>query len=357
MRPGTATASLPDTVALPDGLRPEGITSGPGTTFYVGSVSDGRIVTGDLLEVGTTRAAARRHRTLAARALPRPGHRAGLGGRQASAPRRTSGRSTTPPGRSWKTSLVPGGAFLNDLVVTERRRVGHRLPGRPAHADRPEPSRPPDATPLRPSCSSPASGRPSTADTDANGIRELPDGSLVLNNSTAGGLWRVNPRTGVTREIEVRGGPGLVGGDGLVLRGRTLYDVRGSGPNRGVGAPAVAAPWPLGRDLARRAHRRDARRALDGDLGRGVALGGQRPLRRRLARRCLLLGHPARRPAEHRSIPPRAASALDRPSRTAGRHTDQRGPASGRAEDARRAARRTRRRSVRPRRRGCCGRC
>ena len=31
-------------------------------------------------------------------------------------------------------------------------------------------------------------------------------------------------------ELEVRGGPGLVGGDGLELRGRTLYDVRGSAP-------------------------------------------------------------------------------------------------------------------------------
>ena len=40
----------PETVALPDGLRPEGITSGPGTTYYVGSLADGRIVTGDLMQ-------------------------------------------------------------------------------------------------------------------------------------------------------------------------------------------------------------------------------------------------------------------------------------------------------------------
>ena len=39
----------PETVPLPDGIRPEGITSGPGTTFYVGSLADGRIVRGDLL--------------------------------------------------------------------------------------------------------------------------------------------------------------------------------------------------------------------------------------------------------------------------------------------------------------------
>ena len=38
----------PKTVSLPDGIQPEGITSGPGTRFYVGSLADGRIVAGDL---------------------------------------------------------------------------------------------------------------------------------------------------------------------------------------------------------------------------------------------------------------------------------------------------------------------
>src|SRR4051794_40453116 len=36
------------TVALPNGFRPEGIASGPGRTYYAGSMADGRIVTGDL---------------------------------------------------------------------------------------------------------------------------------------------------------------------------------------------------------------------------------------------------------------------------------------------------------------------
>ncbi|MGL5912229.1 MAG: hypothetical protein ACRCZP_19650, partial [Phycicoccus sp.] len=50
-----AAPAFPLTVALPDGIRPEGITSGPGTRFYVGSLADGRIVAGDLRtgEVGT----------------------------------------------------------------------------------------------------------------------------------------------------------------------------------------------------------------------------------------------------------------------------------------------------------------
>ena len=67
---------------------------------------------------------------------------------------------------------------------------------------------------------------------NANGIRQLPDGSLVLNNSSAGGLWQVHPRTGEATEIPVSGGPGIIGGDGLELQGRTLYNVRGSGPDQ-----------------------------------------------------------------------------------------------------------------------------
>ncbi len=64
---------------------------------------------------------------------------------------------------------------------------------------------------------------------NANGIRALPDGSLILNNSRVGGLWQVDPATGEAAEIPVSGGPGIIGGDGLVLDGSTLYNVRGSG--------------------------------------------------------------------------------------------------------------------------------
>src|SRR5207342_2964553 len=42
----------------------------------------------------------------------------------------------------------------------------------------------------------------------ANGIRELSDASLLINNSAAGGLWQVNRHTGVAREIDVRGSGG-----------------------------------------------------------------------------------------------------------------------------------------------------
>ncbi|HYN66037.1 MAG TPA: hypothetical protein VES93_04055 [Ornithinibacter sp.] len=220
---------LPDTVALPDGLRPEGITSGPGTTFYVGSLSDGRIVTGDLLRRGTRvllpGATGRSLRGLYRD--PRSRLVWAAGGLGAAAHVWAVDGST---GAVVAAVAVPGGVFLNDLVVTERAvwvtdsrvdrltRIALTRRGLPLGTA-------PTFVPLTGEW--PAFDGTNIA---ANGIRELPDGSLVLNNSRAGGLWRVDAHTGATRELVVRGGPGLVGGDGLELRGRTLYDVRGSGP-------------------------------------------------------------------------------------------------------------------------------
>ncbi len=221
---------LPDTVALPDGLRPEGITSGRGTTFYVGSVSDGRIVTGDLRRVGTrVLLAAAAGRSLRGLFFDR---RTGLvwavGSLDAKA------RVWAVDGRTGAVVanvLVRDGGFLNDLVVTERAvwftdsqvdRLGRIALNRRGRPDGSAPT----FVALTGDWPTTAAGT-----FGANGIRALSDGSLVLNNSTAGGLWQVNPRTGVTREIVVSGGPRPVSGDGLVLVGNTLYDVRGNGAN------------------------------------------------------------------------------------------------------------------------------
>ena len=150
---------LPDTVALPDGLQPEGITSGPGDDLLrrlgLRRPDRHRRPPG----VGTTRAAARRRRALAARALPRPAHRAGLGGRQ---PRRRRARL----GRRRHQRRRRGRRADPRRRVPQRPRdhracgVGHRLRGRPADPDRPEPSRPPARHAPRPSCPLAARGRP-----------------------------------------------------------------------------------------------------------------------------------------------------------------------------------------------------
>src|SRR5689334_10354962 len=40
--------AFPDVIPLPNGFQPEGIASGNGTTFYVGSIPTGAIYRGDL---------------------------------------------------------------------------------------------------------------------------------------------------------------------------------------------------------------------------------------------------------------------------------------------------------------------
>lgn len=216
-------------MALPDGIRPEGITSGPGTTYYVGSLADGRIVTGDLIQgtlgVLLPGAAGRSLRGLYY------DDRSGL---------LWAVGSLGAEGHVWAVDTttkavavdlpVPGAVFLNDLVVTP-----HRVWVTDSRVDRLtgvtlDGSGHPTGAPLT---SLPLTGvwPAGTGNAiNANGIRALSDGTLVLNNSRVGGLWAVDPATGVAAAIPIAGGPGITGGDGLQLDGSVLYNVRGSGP-------------------------------------------------------------------------------------------------------------------------------
>jgi sugar lactone lactonase YvrE len=61
---------------------------------------------------------------------------------------------------------------------------------------------------------------------NANGIEQTPDGrALLVIQSPTGFLYRVNPHSGRATRIDL-GGTLLTNGDGLLLRGRTLYVVR-----------------------------------------------------------------------------------------------------------------------------------
>jgi sugar lactone lactonase YvrE len=60
----------------------------------------------------------------------------------------------------------------------------------------------------------------------ANGIAQTPNGrALLVIQSSTGFLFRVNPRTGAATQVDL-GGAALTNGDGLLLKGRTLYVVR-----------------------------------------------------------------------------------------------------------------------------------
>ena len=64
------------------------------------------------------------------------------------------------------------------------------------------------------------------AGTNANGIVTTPDGrALLVVQSNTGGLFRVDPGTGVAKAVDL-GGESLVNGDGMLRVGRTLYVVQ-----------------------------------------------------------------------------------------------------------------------------------
>lgn len=217
----------PETIRLPDGFRPEGITASA-TALFVGSLADGRIVRADPVTGAVTTLwagqAGRQVRGL--RYDSRSGliWAAGNLGREAHV-----WAIDARTGAVVLDQLVPGGVFLNDLVVTRDAvyvtdsRVD-RLTRIPVTAMGTPTGAAPTFVPL-------GGAWPTGNGTavNANGIRELADGSLILNSSLHGGLWQVDPVAGVAREIPVSGGPGITGGDGLELSGEWLYNVRGSG--------------------------------------------------------------------------------------------------------------------------------
>jgi sugar lactone lactonase YvrE len=211
--------SLPARIDLPDGFQPEGIASGPRHRLYAGSRADGTI-----LKINAANGAVR---TLVAGA---PGMQAlgmevdwrgrlwvaGGGGQQVRV-------YSTKTGALLKTYSFPTAGFLNDLVVSRRAvyvtdSVNQQMGVIPiARSGRlKDPSK--------------AKVRALTGDLvyepgfNANGIAKK-SGWLIMVQTNTGELFRVNPRTGATREINLHGRT-VVNGDGLVIRGRWLYVVR-----------------------------------------------------------------------------------------------------------------------------------
>jgi hypothetical protein len=224
---GRTCRTLPDLVPLPAGYRPEGITS-RGPTLYVSSLADGRIWAADAC-TGAGRVLLPGHPGRALRGLQvdRRSHLLWAVGQQ-DATGLVLGVDLRS-GRIRHTVTVPGAGFLNDAVLTRSAlwvtdssvdrltRIPIERDGRPRVDDV-------SLLPLTGAWPTPDGIR-------ANGIRALPDGRLLLNHSTAGGLWTVEPRTGAVTSVPVSGGPALASGDGLELVGRTLYDVRGASQN------------------------------------------------------------------------------------------------------------------------------
>lgn len=223
----SATAqSFPKTIPLPDGFAPEGITLGDGPTAYVGSLWDGSIYAADL-------------RTGAGRILVTGSFgellAVGLDFDKRSKYWFVAG-GLTGDGRVYDTKtgqlidrLFFGGLFTNDVVVTRKAayftdslipriyKVPLTSKGVPSsafetlllHGDWE------DADPV-----------PGEIVINANGIVATANSrTLIVVNYATGRLYNVDPDTGFATEINL-GGNIVPYGDGLVLRGKTLYVVQ-----------------------------------------------------------------------------------------------------------------------------------
>ncbi|WP_433519114.1 superoxide dismutase [Nonomuraea sp. CA-143628] len=215
----------PTSISLPDGFQPEGIAIGPGPFAFIGSMADGSIYRADL-RTGGGAIISRGPGTPSLGMKTDPRGRLFVAGG-------TGGDARVIDSRTGRVlasyRLTTGPAFVNDVILTQgaawftdsTNPVLYKLPLRggrlPAAAVR-----------------IPLTGELVYGDGfNANGITPTPDGrGLIVVQSNTGDLFRVD-RSGKTRRVNLHG-ESLREGDGLLLRGRTLYAVQ-----NGLNAVAV----------------------------------------------------------------------------------------------------------------------
>ncbi|GAA4231090.1 hypothetical protein GCM10022254_27370 [Actinomadura meridiana] len=218
-------AAYPTTIRLPNGFQPEGIATGPGPFAYIGSMADGSVYRADL-RTGRGAIVSRGPGTQALGLKTDPRGRIFVAGG-------TGGDARVLDTRTGRVlasyQLATGRTFINDVILTQgaawftdsTNPVLYKLP---LHG-----GRLPSAAVQIPLTGDLVyhDGQDSAA-FNANGIVPTPDGhGLIVVQSNTGGLFRVDPVTGTTRRVNLHG-ESLPEGDGLLLRGRTLFAVQNS---------------------------------------------------------------------------------------------------------------------------------
>lgn len=223
---GAASSQFPDLIQLPNGIAPEGIVSGNGTDFYVGSLADGTVYKGDLRtgsgdfindasDFGGERVAVGLDYDRRTNAVWVAGGGTGAGYVYDGDSGETI--ATIPLASSTPT-------FVNDVVVTNDTAFFTE-----------------SAQPVMYAVQLDNRGLP-TGEVDtvtmggdfeffpgefnANGIVATPNGhTLIIVNSFIGALYTVDPATGDASAIDL-GGADVVNGDGMLLDGKTIYVVQ-----------------------------------------------------------------------------------------------------------------------------------
>jgi sugar lactone lactonase YvrE len=214
-----ADKPFPQVIQLPTGFQPEGIEVGRGTTFYVGSVANGAIFRGNL-RTGT-----------GAILVPGASGKSATGIEFDNRNRLWVAGASTGSATVYNAatgaliraySLASAPTFINDVVVT--RSAAYFTDSQKAVLYR---------------ISIGAGGALGAVQTiqlggdfslasgfNLNGIDATPNGkTLVAVQTNKGKLYRIDPATGVAREISL-GSESVPNGDGIMLDGKTLYVVQ-----------------------------------------------------------------------------------------------------------------------------------
>ena len=216
-----AAEPFPGVIPLPDGWRAEGIAVGTGTTVYAGSLANGAIWKGDLRTGEGQVLVAGSEGSLSVGLKAEQGLLYVAGGPNGTA--KVYDADTGALLAQFQLA-APNTGFINDVTVTKDAAyftnsfapVLYRVELGPAGV----PTGEVEELPLTGDWIQVA------GEFNANGIAASPDGSVLLViNSTTGLLYAVDPDTGEATEVDT-GGVLLTAGDGILLRGKTLYVVR-----------------------------------------------------------------------------------------------------------------------------------
>jgi sugar lactone lactonase YvrE len=217
---GAARAQpFPDRIDLPDGFLPEGITIGPGATAYLGSRANGDIFVVNLRTGESQILSGLGPVPSVGLKISNKGYLFVAGGTSG------TGRAInvqTGEFQSYEFAGTP--TFVNDVVLTRdfawfTDSLRPQLYGVPLD---------PSGTPGDDFVTLPLTGEwtQTLTGNNANGIAETPNGkALLVVNSATGVLFRVDPATGIATQVDL-GGYLLTNGDGLLVRGTTLYVVQ-----------------------------------------------------------------------------------------------------------------------------------
>jgi len=216
--------TFPEIIQLPEGFAPEGIATGRGTSFFVGSLAGGAIYKGDL-KTGQGEILVPQEQGKLAVGLNVEKQYNLLfvcGGRNGDA--RVYDASTGELKAEYTLSTAEN-KFVNDVIVTNdgayftnsAEGVFYKIPLGP------EGQLPDEKSILEIEL---GEEYQMVKGFNTNGIEATPDGKhLIIVNSSTGKLYTVNPKSGAANEIDLED-ENVKNGDGILLDGYTLYVVQ-----------------------------------------------------------------------------------------------------------------------------------